>query len=94
MDTGHPHPVHQGHQGQPGQPGQVNADGTLDMELNLHDFGEGIGVDMRDFPSHSGDEGDEAMATGMVGTLDEAQNGARVHPSCEFTANAQSVRRR
>ena len=91
MDTGHPHPAHQG---QPGQPGQVNADGTLDMELNLHDFGEGIGVDMRDFPSHSGDEGDEAMVTGMVGTLDEAQNGARVHPSCQFAATVESLHAR
>jgi hypothetical protein len=53
------------------------------MELNLHDFGEGIGVDMRDFPSHSGDEGDEGMVGGIVGTLDEAQNGTRVHPNRE-----------
>lgn len=31
----------------------------LDMDI-MHDFGEGVGVDMRDFPSHDGIEGTEA----------------------------------
>ena len=32
----------------------------LNMDI-MHDFGEGVGVDMRDFPSHSEGDGDETV---------------------------------
>jgi len=41
-------------------------DGGLDMDI-MHDFGEGVGVDMRDFPSHSEDD----EVGGIVGTLNQ-----------------------
>ncbi len=38
----------------------------LDMDI-MHDFGEGVGVDMRDFPSHEGIEGEVETGKGEIG---------------------------
>lgn len=36
--------------------------GAVDLNMDgLHDFGEGVGVDMRDFTSHADDETKEGM---------------------------------
>ena len=44
----------------------------------MHDFGEGVGVDMRDFPSHSEDDDVGVIA----GTLNQV--GVPAHPNCDF----------
>lgn len=51
-----------------GPPGE----GGLDMDI-MHDFGEGVGVDMRDFPVHVGDDEGEAMNDGMINKDGESQ---------------------
>lgn len=52
----------------PGPEGDVDADttGALDMEV-LHDFGEGVGVDMRDFGHTKEDSGGELCSTETMG---------------------------
>ncbi len=44
----------------------------LDMDI-MHDFGEGVGVDMRDFPGHTETEGDETV--GLVDHDEMKQSG-------------------
>lgn len=50
--------------------------GVLDMDI-MHDFGEGVGVDMRDFPSHDGIEGEVEVGKEEIGTF---AYGTPLHP--------------
>jgi hypothetical protein len=49
--------------------GEHDAVPELDMDMDMaHDFGEGVGIDMRDFTSHA----DEEAKEGMTGEFDTA----------------------
>jgi len=44
----------------------------LDMDV-MHDFGEGVGLDMRDFPSHDGIEGEVEVPKEDIGQSSTSQ---------------------
>lgn len=62
----HPHPPSHSHAGE----------NNIDMDI-MHDFGEGVGVDMRDFAGGAVGGEEEEMGVGGIGE--------DLHKSCEFS---------